>query len=268
MFNWAVVQDFFGGMRWQDWVDILVVAFIIYQGLRLIRGTRSMQMLLGMAVVFGAYMFSRTFELLTLNWVLSNFLTYIILILVILFQSDIRRALTHVARNPFVRTSPELLSVIGEVTRGAFTMAANRTGALIAFEREVGLKNYIELGQALDARMSTELLLSIFNTEAPLHDGAVVVQQGRVAAAACFLPLPTEQDVSSIYGTRHRAAIGLTRETDAAVVVVSEERGLVSLVLDGKVTIMEDQNQLRERLRSLLHTAAPVPADDSTEAAS
>ncbi len=261
---WAI--DFFHGMRWQDWVDILVVATIIYQAIRLIRGTRSMQMLLGLAVVFGAYLFSNAFQLLTLNWILNNFLTYIILILVILFQADIRRALTQVVRNPFVRTSPELLSVLGEVSRAAFIMAEKKTGALIAFEREIGLKNYIEVGRALDAKVSAELLLSIFNTATPLHDGAVVIQGGRLAAAACFLPLPSEHEVSGHYGTRHRAAIGLTRETDAVVLVVSEERGRVSLVLDGKISPVPSQTELRDRLRSLLHTAAtaaPTPEEAS-----
>jgi diadenylate cyclase len=191
--EWTAISDFLRSMRWQDYADILIVAFITYQAIRLVRGTRSAQMLFGLAVVFVAYLLSRQLDLLTLNWILSNFLTYIILILVILFQADIRRGLTQVARNPFVRTSPELLSVIGEVARAAFTMAEKRTGALIAFEREIGLKTYIEVGRALDAKVSAELLLSVFNTASPLHDGAVVIQQGRLAAAACFLPLPVDQ---------------------------------------------------------------------------
>jgi len=244
-------------------VDILVVAFIIYQAIRLVRGTRSMQMLVGLAVVFGAYLFSQEFDLLTLNWILSNFLTYIILILVILFQADLRRALTQVARNPFVRTSPELQSVISEVVRAAFLMAEKRIGALLAFEREVGLKNYIEVGKPLNAKVSYELLLSIFNTAAPLHDGAVVIQGASLAAAACFLPLPIDQDMNRAFGTRHRAAIGLTRETDAAVLVVSEETGGVSLVLDGQVTAVRDRNDLRDRLHGLLHlTSSSRPAHE------
>ena len=200
----AELLGFFNNMRWQDWVDILVVAVIIYEGLRLIRGTSSMQMLLGLAIVLGAYMFSARFELLTLNWLMSNFLTYFILILVILFQADIRLALTRVARLSFSRTNPELLSVIGEVVRAVFVMADKRVGALIAFEREVGLKNYIEIGTNLDAKVSDELLLTIFQTGTPLHDGAVVIHNGRLAAAACFLPLSTDDQVSRIYGTRHR----------------------------------------------------------------
>ena len=246
-------QQFVSAMRWQDWVDILVVAIIIYQALRLIRGTRSMQMLLGLAIVVGAYWFAGRFELLTLNWILSNFLTYIIVILVILFQADIRLALTRVARITFTRTtSTVILSAIAEVVRGSFNMASRRVGALIAFEREVGLKSYIDVGTTVDAQVSTDLILSIFNTASPLHDGAVVIRNGRMAAAACFLPLSTDDDLSRHFGTRHRAAIGLTRETDAAVVVVSEERGVVSLVVDGEVSVMFDQNELRDRLTDLL----------------
>jgi len=244
-------------MRWQDGLDILFVAFIIYQFIRLIRGTRSMQMLVGLAVVFGAYVFSDKFDLLTLNWILSNFLTYIILIMVILFQADIRRYLTQVARNPFSRTNPKMLSVIGDVSRSAFIMGQRlKIGALIAFEREIGLKNYIEAGTMLDAKISIGLILSIFNTGTPLHDGAVIIQGDRIVSAACFLPLTTDEDISRAYGTRHRAAIGLTQETDAAVVVVSEETGTVSLVLDGRVTPIPSQNELRDALAGLLNLTA------------
>lgn len=255
------VLSFIKSMRWQDWIDILIVTVIIYQAIRLIRGTRSMQMMLGLAIVVAAYVFSTEFELLTLNWILSNFLTYIILILVILFQSDIRRALTQVAKLSFGRTSPEVMSALGEVVRAVFIMAEKRIGALIAFERDVGLKNYIEVGTTLDAKMSDDLLYSIFFPPSPLHDGAVVVQEGRIAAAACFLPLSTEDDVSRYFGTRHRAAIGLTRETDAVVIVVSEERGLVSLVKDGEVSVMMDQNELRDKLAGLLNLTIAGYAD-------
>ena len=254
----AEIMEFIHSMRWQDWLDILIVAVIIYQALRLIRGTKSMQMLLGLVFVVVAYMFSKTFELLTLNWMLSNFLSYFILILVILFQSDIRLALTRVARLSFGRAPSQLLSIIGEIVRVSFTMAEKRVGALIAFEREVGLKNYIEVGTTLDAQVSEDLLLAVFNTAAPLHDGAVVIKNGRIAAAACFLPLSTDDQVSRHFGTRHRAAIGLTRETDAVVVVVSEERGIISLVVDGEVSVVFDQNELRDKLAGLLHLTVTV----------
>lgn len=261
------ILDFLHGMRWQDWVDILLVAIIIYQAIRLIRGTRSMQMLLGLAIVVAAYVFSGYFDLLTLNWILSNFLTYIIIILVILFQADIRRALTQVAKLSFSRTSPTRMAAVGEVVKASFAMAEKRVGALIAFERDVGLQNYIDVGKTVDAELSDDLLLCLFNTHGPLHDGAVIIQDGRLAAAACLLPLSTDEEISRHFGTRHRAAIGLTRETDAAVVVVSEERGLVSLVVNGEVSVMMDQNELRDRLARLLHLSV-AGKQDSEEPAS
>ena len=222
-------------------------------------------MLLGLAIVVAAYVFSIQFELLTLNWILSNFLTYIIIILVILFQADIRRALTQVAKLSFGRTSPERVSAIGEVVRGAFSMAEHKMGALVVFEREVGLRDYIEVGTILDARVSDELLYSIFNTSSPLHDGAVVIQDGRLAAAACFLPLSADEEISRLLGTRHRAAIGLTQETDAAVVVVSEERGVVSLVLDGNVTVILDRNELRQKLARILSMTVSEASTEEEE---
>lgn len=253
---------FIYAMRWQDWVDILVVAFLIYQVLRFMRGTRSMQMLLGLAVVLGAYSFSGRFELLTLNWVLSNFLTYIIIILVILFQADIRRALTQVARIPFARTDPEFLSAVSQVSRAAFIMAERlNIGALIVFEREIGLKDYIEAGTPLESRVSVGLLLSIFNTSSPLHDGAVIIRGGRLASAACFLPLSAEEDVGSAFGTRHRAALGLTRETDAVVLVVSEETGTASLVLNGKVRPVQTHSELQDTLNRLLNLTLSAPEE-------
>jgi diadenylate cyclase len=254
--DFTQIRDFIQTMRWQDWVDILVVTFIIYQAIRVMRGTRSMQMVAGLAVGLAAYELSVRFQLLTLNWILSNFLTYIILILVILFQDDIRRALTQMARLTFSRAGTELVSTVNEVVRAAFQMAEHRVGALIAFEREVGLKSYIEVGTTLDALVSDDLILSIFKPGTPLHDGAVVVQAGRIAAAACLLPLSSDKELARHFGTRHRAAIGLTRETDAAVIVVSEERGLVSLVLGGEVAVMFDQNELRDRLTDLLNLGA------------
>ncbi|MEW5724350.1 MAG: diadenylate cyclase CdaA [Thermodesulfobacteriota bacterium] len=263
--DWRKVLEFLPAMRWQDWVDILIVAVIIYQTIRMIRGTRSMQILLGLAIVVGAYAFSARFDLLTLNWILSNFLTYIILILVILFQNDIRRALAQVARISFSRSSPEILSAVNEVVRAAFLMAEKRVGALIAFERDIGLKNYIEAGTPVDARVSEDLLLCLFNTATPLHDGAVIIQEGRIAAAASFLPLSDDEDLVRHFGTRHRAAIGLSRETDAAVVVVSEERGVVSVVHDGQVNVIFNRSELRDKLAGLLSLTVSGEQDEEEE---
>ena len=261
------ILEFIKVMRWQDWVDIVVVAVIVYQAIRLIRGTRSMQMLLGMGLVIVAWWFSSRFDLLTLNWILSNFLTYLIIILVILFQADIRRGLTQVALLSFSRTAPEFLSGIGEVVKASYLMAERRIGAIIIFEREVGLKNITEAGTAIDAQISADLLLSIFNTKAPLHDGAVIIQNNRVAAAACFLPLSPDDEVSRSMGTRHRAALRLTMESDAAAVVVSEERGMVSLVLEGEIKTFAESRELRQSLTRLLNLSGVHPDAASEEPA-
>lgn len=249
MFELTAVTEAVMAMRWQDVLDILIVAVIIYYLIRLLQGTRSGQVLLGLALVLGTYYLSAKFELLTLNFLISAFLSQMIIVVVILFSADIRRALSRVAVFSFTRSRPEALQAVNEVVRAAFFMAEKRTGALIVFERRVNLGEYVEAGANLSATVSDRLLLSIFNTASPLHDGAVIIQQGRLAAAGCFLPLlPAEDNVSRFFGTRHRAAIGLSRESDALVVVVSEERGLVSLVKDGQVSVMMGAANLRDRL--------------------
>src|SRR5216684_5513981 len=225
-------------LRLQDAIDILIIAFFIYRIIDLIRGTRAVQMLIGLAVVFLTFLSSQYFELYTLNWVLDNFLSSILLVIVVLFQNDIRRALTEVGRGSLFGVGEQAAygPVLEEVTKAALALAGKRVGALIVLEREIGLNEYIEVGTRLEARVSKELLCSIFPPVAPLHDGAVVIQRGRIAAAGCFLPLTTNPNVSKVLGTRHRAAIGLTEETDAVVVVVSEEEGTISLVREGRIT--------------------------------
>ena len=242
-------------LRWQDLVDIAIIAFVSYRVINLIRGTRAAQMLMGLLVVFATYLGSQYFELYTLNWVLDNFLASMILVIVVIFQNDIRRALTQVGAGPTFAGGPEKVAhaqALEEVVRAAAGLAAKRTGALIVFEREVGLNEYIEVGTRLDARVSRELIQSIFLPTSPIHDGALIVQRGRITAGGCFLPLTTNPSVSKTLGTRHRAAIGLTEETDAVVVVVSEEEGKVSLVREGRITRDLDPGTLRSTLQQLL----------------
>ena len=240
-------------MRWEDVVDILVVALIIYYVIRLVRGTRSGQVLLGLGLVAMAYYLSAKFELLTLRYLISNFASSIMIILVILFSADIRRGLARAARFSIAKSNPQIVEAVNEVVRAAFFMAEKRIGALIVFERGVGLGEYVETGAMISAIVSDRLLLALFHTSSPLHDGAVIIQDGHLTAAGCFLPLlPAEDNVSRFFGTRHRAAIGLSRETDALVVVVSEERGLVSLVKDGEVVVMMGAANLRDRLLQFL----------------
>ena len=243
-------------MRWEDAVDILLVGVLIYYVIRLVKGTRSGQVFLGLGLFMGTYFLATKFEFLTLRLIISSFAQNLIVVLVVLFSADIRRGLARMARFSFTRTNPQMVDAVNEVVRAAFFMAEKRTGALIAFERGVNLGEYIEAGAQISGLVSDRLLLALFHTSSPLHDGAVIIQDGRLAAAGCFLPLlPSEDNVSRFFGTRHRAAIGLSRESDALVVVVSEERGLVSLVKDGEVVVMMGAANLRDRLLSYLSLA-------------
>jgi len=239
-------------LRWQDIIDIVVVAMLIYWLLVFIKGTRAVQMLTGLAFLLLAFVISDKLEFLTLRWLLSTFLSSILLVIIILFQSDIRRVLMQVGGGTFFRGSQERLQLIEEVSRAAVSLASKRIGALVAFERTTGLNDYTETGTILDARVTRELLLSTFQTTSPLHDGAVIVQKGRATAAGCFLPLTSNPLVDKSYGTRHRAAIGLTEETDAVVVLVSEEKGQVFIVENGTVGPSLDKATLDVRLRELL----------------
>lgn len=245
----------FTHLRWVlDLLDIGLVAFLIYRIILLIKGTRAVQMLIGLIVILAVYFVSRVAGLFTLHWLLDNFLSSIILVIIVIFQADIRRALIHVGRNPFFAelTPKEGDEVIDELVKACVNMANKRIGALIVVERETGLKDFLEVGVEVDARVSSDLITSIFLPYSPIHDGALVIQQGRLARAGCFLPLTQNPDVSKRLGTRHRAAIGLTELVDAAVIVVSEETGKISVVVGGKITRELDSAGLKRVLRRLL----------------
>lgn len=240
-------------LRVQDAIDILLIAFVIYRIMDLIRGTRAVQMLIGLAVVFLGFVSSQYFELYTLNWILDNFLSSILLVIVVIFQDDIRRALTQVGSRPFLgRERGIQQEELEEIVRAAVALTSKRIGALIVFQRDVGLNQYVEVGTRLDARVSKELIISIFIQTSPIHDGALIIHEGRIIAAGCFLPLTTNPHVSKTLGTRHRAAIGLTEETDAIVIVISEEEGAISLVREGRITRDVDAGTLRSTLQKLL----------------
>jgi diadenylate cyclase len=247
------MADLFTQLRWQDLLDITLIACGVYWIIHLIRGTRAVQMLLGLVFLFLTYLTSQGLELYTLNWVLDNFLSSILLVIVVLFQNDIRRALTEVGRGSLfgVAEKADYKPVLEEIVKAVVTLAGKRVGALIVLERKVGLNEYIEPGTRLDALVSKELLCSVFLPTSPLHDGAIVIQGGRVAAAGCFLPLTTDPRVSRTLGTRHRAAIGLTEETDAVVIVISEEEGTVSLVREGRISRDLTTSVLRTTLQQL-----------------
>src|SRR5574339_1356 len=240
---------------WRDLVDVLVVSVLIYELLKLIRGTRAVQMALGTAVFAGLFYLSVWGHLETVNWLIRNMAGYLVFAFIVLFQSDIRRALAHLGRAPFFRYFAKEESAeesIEELVMATSMLSTKRIGAIIAIERQIGLRNYIEGGIPLDAVMTYDLLASIFQPSSPLHDGAVVVQDDRIAAAACFLPLTVNPKLSKELGSRHRAAIGLTEENDSIAVVVSEETGQVSLVSDGEIERNLQPEQLRARLRSLI----------------
>ncbi len=233
-------------------VDVGIMAYVIYHILLLVRGTRALQMAVGLLFILFAYLGSRVFHLATVNWVLENFLSSFVVLVIIVFQADIRRGLVHFGQRSFLdRLSKQEKAVsIEEVTRAADRMAQARVGAIIVLERAADLTDYVQEGVAIDARVSREILQAIFHTRSPIHDGAVVIQKGRVAAAGVFLPLSTNPSISKALGTRHRAAIGITEEVDAVTVVVSEETGKISLVVDGQITRGVDPPTLRKVLTS------------------
>jgi diadenylate cyclase len=240
---------------WWDVLDILVVSILLYEALKLIRGTRAVQMAVGSMLVVGLFYVSQLAPLQTLNWLIRNALVYVAFAAIVIFQSDIRRALANLGKAPFFRYLTRANATdetVEEVVVAATMLSQQRVGAIVAVEREIGLRNYIESGIPLDATLTYDLLLTIFKPGSPLHDGAVILQEGRVAAAACFLPLTVNPRLSRELGTRHRAAIGLTEESDAVAVVVSEETGTISIALDGQIERGLTPEQLRDRLRRLI----------------
>jgi uncharacterized protein (TIGR00159 family) len=248
--------DLIRQIRWQDLLDIGIIAFLVYRALHIVRGSRAMQMIIGLAVILVAYVSSRALGLFTLNWILDNFLASIILVIIVIFQSDIRRALTQVGTAPLFTAAERMVQrredIIDEAVQGALALAAKHVGGLIVFEREVGLNEYMEIGTRLDARVSHELLESVFMPHSPIHDGALVIQNRRVTAVRCLLPLSTNPNLKKTWGTRHRAALGVTEETDAVAVVISEQEGTVTLVVGGNVTENVDGARLRSALQNLV----------------
>jgi diadenylate cyclase len=260
-------------ISWWDVADIVVVSFLVYELLMLIRGTRAVQMALGASVVVGLFYLSGLSHLDTVNFLVRNFAGYVVFAVIVLFQADIRRALAHLGRAPFFRYFAKAESAeesIEELIVATGLLSAKRIGAIIAIERQVGLRNYIEGGIPLDAVLTYDLLASVFQPSSPLHDGAVIVQADRIAAAACFLPLTVNPKLSKELGSRHRAAIGLTEENDAVAIVVSEETGVASIVVDGQIERDLDPDAMRARLRSLLlarRSSAPARDERKPEMA-
>ncbi len=242
----------FRSIQLKDVIDILVVAFLIYRILLLLQGTKALQMLAGLTVIILLYFFSEILELLTLNWILHTFMSSLLILIIIVFQDDIRKALAKIGTVPIARIQTEYSFGIEEVVKAVTKLAEKKVGALIVFEREISLKDYLEGAVLLDAKVSEELLISIFNPKSPLHDGAVVISGGKIVAAGVVLPLSTNPDIAKDLGTRHRAGIGITEVSYAVAVIVSEERGEISLAVGGKISRDITPATLRKMLSQLL----------------
>ncbi len=239
-------------IRWQDILDILLVWIILYQLLLIIKGTRAVKMLVGLGVLLLTWLISREFKLYTMDWLIQNFWASIVIALIVLFQPEIRRALAQMGEAPFLPfTSAEELKSIDEIIKATVSLSARKIGALIVIEGFTSLQDFIEIGTPIDAKVSREIILSIFHPTSPIHDGAIVIKGNRVIAAGCFLPITLRSDLTKDMGTRHRAAIAITEETDSSTIVVSEETGSISLSTAGKIEKQIDMLRLRELLTGL-----------------
>lgn len=243
-------------VTWRDVLDIALVALVIYNLLLLIRGTRAVQMLLGIIFIAVAYYVAGVAKLLTLQAILANFLLVLPFAIIVLFQQEIRHALASFGRNPLwgLGAHRKVESTIKEIVLAATSLSDRKIGALMVIQRLEGLRNYIENGVTIDARVTYDLLINLFSPDTPLHDGAVIIQQDRIAAAACFLPLTLKPELSKDFGSRHRAALGISEEADSLSVVVSEESGAISLAINGELIRDLDSKTLRNSLYKYLIT--------------
>lgn len=235
---------------WRDALDILVVALVVYALLLLIRGTRAVPMLVGILVILVAYEAARWTRLVTVRTVLQTLLFYLPFAVIVLFAQELRRGLAAFGRTPFFAffSAFDAEETVSDIVLAVTSLSSRSVGALIVLERREGLKTYIESGVPLDAKVSYDLLVTLFAPGTPLHDGAVIISGERVAAAACFLPLSLQEGIAKRFGTRHRAGIGIAEETDALAVIVSEERGAISVARDGKLIEDLDAKALRDLL--------------------
>jgi diadenylate cyclase len=251
-----------GAMRWRDVVDILVMAAVIYRVLTLFRGTRAVQITIGLGVLGVAAIAARSLQLASLTWLLDHFWSFWVVALIVVFQPELRRALGWIGQASLLQRltgGAERAQVVEEIVRAVDSLAARRIGALLVVERATGLRQLAELGVALDAIVSSDLLTSVFLPYSPLHDGAVIIQGGRVVAAGCFLPLSRNTQLGRALGTRHRAALGIAEESDAIAIAVSEETGGISIAVSGGIEPVGDANALRHRLNELLGVAEGRP---------
>lgn len=251
-------------------LDIALVFIIVYVVLKLLRGTRAVPTVVGMVILALLYWLAVSQDLVTLQFVLQSAALYIGIAIIVLFQSEIRQALIYFGNRlqvpVFKRTGSGLgETVYDEIVLAATTLSSQKIGALIVIQRDVGLRNFIDAGVQLDSTLSYDLIVTIFNPATPLHDGAVIVKDERIAAASCFLPLTKNPSISRELGTRHRAAIGVTEGTDAISVVVSEETGLITFVEDGNVRRNVEPSKLRQILLEAMNLVADKKTDEEEE---
>ena len=239
--------------RWVlDFLDIALMSLVLYRLLLILKGTKAVQMLIGLGILLLASVASRYLELYTIDWLVQSFWAQIVIAIIVLFQPEIRRALAHIGEAQFLTfTKAEELKSLEEIVRASVSLANKKIGALIVIERDTSLKDFIEVGTPLDAKVSRELLASIFHPTSPIHDGAVIIKGNRIAAAGCFLPITLSSELSKALGTRHRAGVGLTEETDAVAIIVSEETGFISMAMDGRLETKLDMGTMRDLLTDM-----------------
>lgn len=247
------MTNIIGLFEWRDLIDISIVSFVLYRILLIVKGTKAGQMLIGLILLLIASAVSEFMPLHTLQWLLQGFWLYIVIALVVIFQPEIRRALAKMGETTFLHafTTAEEIKSIEEIVRASVSMANRRIGALIVLQRETDLKDFVEIGTPLDAKVSKEILLSIFHPTSPIHDGAAVISGNRIIAAGCFLPIASSPNIAKTFGTRHRAALGLTEETDSIAIVVSEETGVISMALGNSLETHLDMGTLRDKLTDM-----------------
>lgn len=252
-------------LRWQDSIDIALVWVIVYRILILIRRTGTVQMLSGLGILAITYILSIWFELFTLNWLLEKFFSNLFVIIVVLFQGEIRRALAHIGSHPLFSDISETMEthILEEIVKGIISCSEKGYGTLIVIEKEILVDYYIEMGTEVHSQISSEVIQSIFHPQAPMHDGAMLVRNGKIFSAGCFLPLSKNPALDKNLGTRHRAAIGLTEETDSLVVVVSEETKSISLVSGGHLKPNVEANELRQALYDAFDLKFKKPSVES-----
>lgn len=245
--------DFMGiTVSLRDVLDIGIIAVIYYHLILLVRGTRAVAVIFGLSLLLVIYFIAEKLGLFTLHWLLTNFLGSIFLVIIILFKNDIRRALAQVGGGRLFKRQQLGEENIDELVQAVLSLSAKRIGALVVIERSMPLGDIAERGRPLDARITRDLLETVFQTSAPLHDGAVLIRDGRIAAAACVLPLSTKFRGQTVFGTRHRAALGISEETDAITLVVSEETGSISMAMNGRIMTSLDEPRLRRVIRNVM----------------